>query len=55
MVFGTPCAVSSFTMASQMGGDEQLAAQLVVWTCVGSILTIFVQVCILMAAGLLVV
>ena len=54
-LFGSPVAVSSAVMASQMGGDEQLAAQLVVWTCVGSILTIFVQVCILMAAGLLVV
>ena len=54
-LFGSPVAVSSAVMASQMGGDEQLAAQLVVWTSVGSVLTIFVQVCILMAAGLLVV
>lgn len=54
-LFGSPVAVSSAVMASQMGGDEQLAAQLVVWTSIGSVLTIFVQVCILMAAGLLVV
>ncbi len=54
-LFGSPVAVSSAVMASQMGGDEQLAAQLVVWTCVGSIVTIFVQVCVLMAAGLLIV
>lgn len=54
-LFGSPVAVSSAVMASQMGGDEQLAAQLVVWTSVGSILTIFLQVCVLMAAGLLVV
>ena len=54
-LFGSPVAVSSAVMASQMGGDEQLAAQLVVWTSVGSILTIFVQVCVLMSAGLLVV
>ena len=54
-LFGSPVAVSSAVMASQMGGDEQLAAQLVVWTCVGSIFTIFVQVCVLMAAGLLIV
>ncbi len=54
-LFGSPVAVSSAVMASQMGGDEQLAAQLVVWTSVGSILTIFAQVCVLMAAGLLVV
>ena len=54
-LFGSPVAVSSAVMASQMGGDEQLAAQLVVWTSVGSLLTIFVQVCILMAVGLLTV
>lgn len=54
-LFGSPVAVSSAVMASQMGGDEQLAAQLVVWTSVGSMLTIFVLVCILMAVGLLVV
>lgn len=54
-LFGSPVAVSSTVMASQMGSDEQLAAQLVVWTCVGSIVTIFLQVCVLMSMGLLVV
>lgn len=54
-LFGSPVAVSSAVMASQMGGDEQLAAQLVVWTSIGSIFTIFAQVCALMSAGLLVV
>jgi len=51
--FGTPVAVSSAVMAYEMGGDEQLATQLVVWTSILSIVTIFLQVCILMAFGLL--
>ncbi len=54
-LFGSPVAVSSAVMASQMRSDEQLAAQLVVWTSIGSIVTIFVQVCILMATGFLAV
>lgn len=54
-LFGSPVAVSSAIMAEQMGNDEQLATQLVVWTSLVSIVTIFLQVCILMAAGLLAV
>ena len=54
-LFGSPVAVSSAVMAGSMGNDEQLATQLVVWTSIGSIVTIFLQVCILMGAGLLVV
>ena len=54
-MFGSPVAVSSAVMAGSMGGDEQLAAQLVVWTSLLSILTIFAQVCILMSIGLLTV
>ena len=54
-LFGTPVAVSSAIMASQMGGDEQLATQLVMWTNIGSVFTIFAMVCILMAMGLLAV
>lgn len=52
-LFGTPVAVSSAIMAQQMKSDGQLATQLVVWTSVGSIVTIFAAVCILMFAGLL--
>ena len=52
---GSPVAVSSAIMATEMKNDPQLAAQLVVWTSVGSVLTIFLTVCILMSAGLLVV
>ncbi len=54
-LFGSPVAVSSAIMAGQMGGDEQLATQLVVWTHVASIATMFLTVCILMSMGLLVV
>ncbi|MDE6373518.1 MAG: AEC family transporter, partial [Clostridia bacterium] len=54
-LFGTPVAVSSAIMAGQMGSDEQLATQLVVWTSICSILTIFVMVFLLMSFGLVVV
>lgn len=54
-LFGTPVAVSSAVMASQMDGDEQLATQLVVWTSIGSVFTTFALVCVLMAMGLLAV
>lgn len=54
-LFGSPVAVSSAIMASQMGNDEQLATQLVVWTTIFSAFTIFAIVCILMALGLIIV
>lgn len=54
-MFGSPVAVSSAVMAGAMGSDEQLATQLVVWTSLLSILTIFAQVCVLMSIGLLAV
>lgn len=54
-LFGTPVAVSSAIMAGEMGGDEQLAGQLVVWTSICSIFTLFVQVFMLMSFGLLAV
>lgn len=53
-LFGSPVAVSSAIMAGQMGNDEQLATQLVVWTSICSIATMFLTVCILMGAGLIV-
>lgn len=54
-LFGSPVAVSSAVMATSMGSDEQLATQLVVWTTLFSVVTIFAQVCILMGFGLLMV
>lgn len=54
-LFGSPVAVSSAIMAQQMGSDGQLATQYVMWTSLGSVVTIFVTVCIMMATGLLLV
>ncbi len=54
-LFGTPVAVSSAIMAGEMKNDEQLATQLVVWTSICSIATIFAMVFILMSCGLLTV
>lgn len=52
-LFGSPAAVSTAVAASEMGGDEQLATQIVVWTSLGSVLTVYATVCLMMAIGLL--
>ncbi len=52
-LFGSPVAVSSAVMARSMKNDEQLATQLVVWTSIGSMATIFLTVCVLMMFGYL--
>ena len=54
-LFGSPAAVSTAIMAAEMGSDDQLATQIVVWTSIGSVLTIFLTACILMSGGLLAV
>ena len=54
-MFGSPVAVSSAIMAGSMKNDEQLATQLVVWTSLLSIVTIFITVCLLMGMGLIAV
>lgn len=54
-LFGSPVAVTSAVMAAQMGNDEQLATQLVVWSSIGSVFTVFAGVCLLMATGLIAV
>ncbi len=46
-VFGAPIAVSSFTMAQQMGGDDKLAGQLVVFSSIFSIGTMFLLIFLL--------
>jgi len=51
-VFGSPIAVSSYTMAEQMEGDGRLAASLVVLTSVCSILTMFLFIFALKQLGL---
>ena len=54
-LFATPVAVSSAIMAGEMKNDEQLATQLVVWTSISSIVTVFLSVFLLMTFGLVVV
>ena len=51
-LFGSPAAVSSAIMAGSMGNDKQLATQLVVWTSLLSIVTVFLTVCLMMGLGL---
>lgn len=51
-VFATPVAVASAIMAKEMGADDELAGQLVVWTSLVSAVTIFIYVTILKAAGI---
>lgn len=41
-LFGTPVAVSTVPMTQELGGDEKLAGQLVVWTTILSGVTLFV-------------
>ena len=41
---GSPVAVSSYTMAQQMGGDDKLAGQLVVLSSILCIVTMFLWI-----------
>ena len=50
-VFATPVAVSSVPMAQEMGSDAALAGQLVVWTALGSTVSIFLASFLLRTAG----
>ena len=43
-VFGAPVAVSSAVMAKEMGSDDELANQIVVWSTIVSSLTIFLLI-----------
>ena len=53
LAYQTPVAVSSYIMAQQAGADGQLAGQLVVFSSVLSIFTLFVTILILRTIGLL--
>lgn len=52
-ILGSPLATAAAIMAREMGADKDLAAQLVVWTSILSMFTLFVLVAILRGAGLL--
>ena len=53
VLFASPTAVSSYTMAQQMGADGKLAGQLVAFTTGTSIITIFLFVLLFKELGLL--
>ena len=50
-LFATPVAVSSVPMTQEMGGDTELAGQIVVWSTASSALTIFLFTFILKLIG----
>lgn len=52
-VFGSPLATASAIMAREMGADDALAGQLVVWTSVFSMPSLFILVAVLRGMGLL--
>ena len=52
-IFGSPVAVSSAIMAREMDNDAELAGQLVVWTSILSIVSLFIIVLILRSMALL--
>jgi len=50
-LFATPVAVSSAIMAKEMGSDDELAGQIVIWSSVFSILTLFITIAIFKSIG----
>ena len=48
ITFGGPIAISSFSMAQQMGGDEDISANVVVFSSMFCIVTMFVWIYVLM-------
>lgn len=51
-IFTSPTAVNSFTMAQQMGGDAELAGDIVVTTSAASILTMFLWIFLFKSLGM---
>ena len=51
-IFASPTAVNSFTMAQQMGGDAELAGDIVVATSAVSMLTMFLWVFLFKSLGM---
>ena len=52
-LYGSPIAVSSNVMAQEMGADDVLAGQIVVWTSLFSMATLFIMIVVFRSAGLL--
>ncbi|MBQ6036495.1 MAG: AEC family transporter [Lachnospiraceae bacterium] len=53
VVFATPPAVSSFSMAATMGGDAELAGHLIVVETIASIVTIFLWILLLKSMAII--
>ena len=53
IVFMAPTAVNSYTMAQQMGGDDELAGQQVVFSSLFSVVTVFLWIFVCKQMGLL--
>lgn len=51
-IFASPTAVNSFTMTQQMGGDAELAGDIVVTTSAASILTMFLWIFLFKSLGM---
>jgi predicted permease len=51
-LFASPTAVSSFPMAVEMGSDEELAGQLVMFSTAFSVLTVFFWILLAVSFGL---
>lgn len=52
-LFGSPVAVSSAIMVSNIGGDDELARQYVVWTSVGSMISLFIITAFMRGVGII--
>ncbi len=50
-IFASPLSVSAAPMAAEMNADDVLAGQLVVWTCIGSMFTLFFIIVLFQAIG----
>lgn len=51
--YGSPIAIASSVMASEMGADDVLAGQIVVWTSLLSMITIFFMTVLFRSIGML--
>lgn len=51
VIFAAPTAINSFIMAQQMGGDGELAGEIVICTTIGSAFTMFIWIFVLSYLG----
>lgn len=53
VVFGAPTALSSFTLSAQLGGDTQLASEIIATTCMLSMFSMLLWIFLLKQTGLI--